>query len=781
MALPLFRNRATRQWLIEQADLAIAAYSAIPLKGALTPSFTRAGVKNLLDFEGREYQALSGEWCFWHVNRVRNLWGTTTTTLADTANNSMTLTAGTYIFSMGAGTGTATFSGTGGATGTLAASVAGRVSVTKTITAGTLVVTASVADLSNLQVEDRTGASNTTDAMPYVSVGALDYRSTQNPLYYSTPGTAGHYTQANGTATTGANDLDFDVRAAPTVWALGTNRQPIGNFNVVSGTAGWRLLILAANTLRFDAYIGGALRSWAGPSVAANTAATDYRYRVFLNVTTGVVKFYTSTDGSAWTQSGADVAGTAGAIATPTSNLTIGADIAGTGFFMQGGFYDGRVYSGNRESGGTLVADFNPHRDAVTPTGTITSSTTGEVWTLNGASSVIRSAAYHGSMVDGVRCFPYDYSGNPLPTSESATYPQRGHHVESAATNLAFKSNAITTSPWTTIGTPSISQNAVGPNGQANYAWTVTVNAAEYNQLNGIILTAAAYTRSIKIAKTVGAQSAYPIVLVNASATYLAAATIDTTNGVGTIWTAYTGWTVQTSSVRVTSYNDDLWLVELTFLGTATNWAVGYIGLMTTNATKSSGTTGDADVTGASGTHVMCDLQVELGTKASSYIDNTNAATSVTRPADVPSHTGALCGQITSLATSFWRPVGVSGVSRSLALGDGTTINYSDHYIASATATGFSGKVTSLQWDIAASNVYTPGTQSKVAWRMATNSILADKDGTAQIPDTVATVPVSTQLDLGHLAGSYQINGAVGPTYGWIAFKSQSELSVLDH
>ena len=380
---------------------------------------------------------------------------------------------------------------------------------------------------------------------------------------------------------------------------------------------------------------------------------------------------------------------------------------------------------------------------------------------------------YHGSMVDGVKCFPTDLSGNPLTTMER-------YKPELAATNLAFKSNEFTTAPWETIGTPSITKNATGVDG-ATSAWTVTVSQGdEYNQLNGVILTAATYTRSIKIKKTTGAQSAYPVILVNAPATYVAAATIDTTNGTGTIWTAYSGWTITTSSVRVTSWNADFWLVELTFLATATNWSVGYIGAMTTNVTKSSGSFADADITGAAGTHVMQHLQLELGSKATSYIDNTSAVAAVTRNADVLTYSGGDIPNLKTLMAGFRRESGVSIVGVSVGLTDGTANDRVVFYLDSATGAAFvtgDGGVT--QSGAYLTPAYTPGTSYKNAISFTTNSVTTAAQGVAQAADTTATNPTLTQLEVGHQVGALQLNGNVGGIYGWTRNFSQSELNAV--
>ena len=143
--------------------------------GSSTPTFTRALTAYQTDFEGKLNLVPAAATREQGARVVINLIpaaGTGSASLASAAAKTMTLAAGTYVFSMGLGTGTATFSGTGGATGTLAANATNRTSVAKTITAGTFIVTASVATLIDLQTENVTGQANQNPS-EYVSVGVL--------------------------------------------------------------------------------------------------------------------------------------------------------------------------------------------------------------------------------------------------------------------------------------------------------------------------------------------------------------------------------------------------------------------------------------------------------------------------------------------------------------------------------------------------------------------------------------------------------------------------------
>ena len=139
-------------------------------------TFTRSSSATIVDHEGVIRTVPSGAARFNGLRYVRNLFANTTTSLASgSSTTAVTVTAGSYIFSMGAGSGTATFSGTAtGSTGTLSANASNRTAKTLTITAGgTIIVTASVAALATIQLENATGRTDTTTPSEYVSVGVL--------------------------------------------------------------------------------------------------------------------------------------------------------------------------------------------------------------------------------------------------------------------------------------------------------------------------------------------------------------------------------------------------------------------------------------------------------------------------------------------------------------------------------------------------------------------------------------------------------------------------------
>lgn len=177
-------------------------------------------------------------------------------------------------------------------------------------------------------------------------------------------------------------DLDVDFAYGPALWAAGANSQIIGNYDGIGGVTGWRVLKVTANTFRLDVYVAGGLRLCASPSIAANTNGTIYRYRVLRIAATGNYTWMRSDDnGASWTTISGPTAGTAGNIAAPTTPLYIAAaNVAGFEAAMKVAF--ARVYAGDRDAGGTLVAGFDAA--LYTGSGNTLVGGAGEVWTRNG-------------------------------------------------------------------------------------------------------------------------------------------------------------------------------------------------------------------------------------------------------------------------------------------------------------------------------------------------------------------------------------------------------------
>jgi hypothetical protein len=383
------------------------------------------------------------------------------------------------------------------------------------------------------------------------------------------------------------------------------------------------------------------------------------------------------------------------------------------------------------------------------------SSTTGETWTLTSTSTVtgvLRSLNFHGAGVDGVKFFDttngnsvvngvlYEWRGEPIPEATLLGYKSEG-----SRTNLCLRSNAFTTT-WTALGTPAATQNVTGPDGVANSAWTLTDNDAGVAEgiSQAVTLTAAAYTCSIFVKKTTGAQSSYPVLWANiGTPPTVAPVTVDTSNGIATAWTAYTGYTIASGfSATCKSFNADFWRVEFTFTATAANWLVAFIPAGTTNPTQS---TGIVDVA-AQGSAVFYGAQVELGSFASSYIPTTTA--SVTRVADISGC--SVASFISQTEGTMYCESSVNGIlsaNNVLALSD-TTVD--ERIVLGELTTSDLMRVVDngVTSATVAFPVPTLNQMYKRACSYIANSFNYARDGVLGTEDTLGTVPTVTYLSV---------------------------------
>ena len=233
-----------------------------------------------------------------------------------------------------------------------------------------------------------------------------------------------------------------------------------------------------------------------------------------------------------------------------------------------------------------------------------------------------------------------------------------------------MRSNSFTTAPWTPVGTLTIVQNALGPDGGVS-AWTLTDNGAAglSNVGQAIALTAATNTYSVFVKKTVGVQSAYPVVsaYISAATSQMAICTIDTSNGIATLWTAYTGFTMAAgASATCENFNNDYWRVSLTRTCVAASYTHDIFPAGTTNPTQSSGIIDNAAV----GSAVFYGAQEELGAFPSSYI--ATFATAIARVADVLTYpsAGNVIGTVGSAYAEITYPDVITSTAAFIGLGN---------------------------------------------------------------------------------------------------------------
>jgi hypothetical protein len=181
-----------------------------------------------------------------------------------------------------------------------------------------------------------------------------------------------------------ASDLDIRVKVAMDDWTpAATSAFVVKELNPSNRSYG--LIISSTSHLSFRYSLDGTIARQNGATAATGFVdGSTHWVRGTRAADTGLIQFFTSEDGTSWTQLGSDVAGLPGAVFDGTAELQIGARIAANDMLA------GKVYSAEIRNGidGTLVA--SPSFDSRTGTSSYTGTSTlldaeGNVWTRQGA------------------------------------------------------------------------------------------------------------------------------------------------------------------------------------------------------------------------------------------------------------------------------------------------------------------------------------------------------------------------------------------------------------
>jgi hypothetical protein len=222
----------------------------------------------------------------------------------------------------------------------------------------------------------------------------ITHLDTENCLVL--PGVSGNYASSPDSAAvsiTGDIDIRAEIRLAS--WASGGDTFPIAKFDTTSQLS-YYLAVRGSGLLRFSV-------SPDGTNINAinsdSTAVTGYLagdtgwIRATRVASSGLVTFYTSSNGIDWTQLGDTVANTSGAIYNTTSTLNLGTWGSGTAGTSPLAIYQAQIYNG---IDGTLAFDADFTGVAKLATSFTESSSNAATVTIN-STAIALPARIHGA------------------------------------------------------------------------------------------------------------------------------------------------------------------------------------------------------------------------------------------------------------------------------------------------------------------------------------------------------------------------------------------------
>lgn len=157
----------------------------------------------------------------------------------------------------------------------------------------------------------------------------------------------------------------------------------------------------SSNGLRLILYLDGVTALIYDSTVNIGTITNRTWVRVTRNATSGVIQFFTSADGTTWTQLGSNVSGATGNLFNGTNAYEIGSSLTGTSTnSFQGLIYRVLV---SQTIDGSAALDFNPANYNRATSQSSWTSTTGEVWTNNvvATNSGLKSMIVDTTMITG--------------------------------------------------------------------------------------------------------------------------------------------------------------------------------------------------------------------------------------------------------------------------------------------------------------------------------------------------------------------------------------------
>jgi hypothetical protein len=213
----------------------------------------------------------------------------------------------------------------------------------------------------------------------------------QNYGYQYLPGVSGNYVSASSTVAVPSGaaltlDACITLISSTNIYSL------VGRWG--TGGATWSYLLqFSNNSLALNIATGGGINTHANLSTTIASAGYSVGQKVWVRASWNGTQamFYTSPDGSTWTQLGATQALSCGTPDAATGQvLEIGSNGTGTANLFPGNFYEARIYNSALGSGsGTAVFDANFATKAVGNNTFTESSSNAATVTINGATAQV--------------------------------------------------------------------------------------------------------------------------------------------------------------------------------------------------------------------------------------------------------------------------------------------------------------------------------------------------------------------------------------------------------
>jgi hypothetical protein len=269
-------------------------------------------------------------------------------------------------------------------------------------------------------------------------------------------------------------------------------------------------IFLIQNTFRLSLnfYLGSSLTYNSTVLVPTNSLG----FRVSRNATTGIIKFFTTSDKINWVQLGADVAGATGNINNGNFPVHIGQRFTAQGFSYLGTCDLVRLFKDDSFTTPTQI--FNPANYNRATSQTTWTSTTGETWTINTANTnnALKAAIVDRTMIMG-NGTTYGMQAASLNINQSAmsSYTLFRKFVNTSGFQIITELGASVD----TADGFSLAINATGNFETIRINANIGLNDSNYSQTNlGLKLATGIYN----IANTIECQ---PYLVNNVSATFI--------------------------------------------------------------------------------------------------------------------------------------------------------------------------------------------------------------------------------------------------------------------